>query len=200
MDILARLNEKLSVYQSPRVNWLTKQHVLFKILGHTCTFLTFVLWSAINFWHTLVLTDWGYIDIIYLAAGVIYIGPCLSSLVYRQFEKRRYPKQKKVIEWYANAILQTFSDNEYHKIKIDLLKILNSEPYTPVDFLDQMLDLKKDHDWRLQQEEGKKVVSLSIKDISSLTVFIEKMEEQVNKEEINNQTVREKHMKSISKL
>lgn len=176
MNALAQLNEKLSVYQSPKVNWLTKQYMFLKILGNVCAFSTFALWTAMNIWIAFLLTDWNSIKIFCFAVGVICIGPILSAIVHREFEKRRYPRQKKVIEQYTNSIVQRFSENEYHEIKINLLKILNSEPYTPADFLDQMLSLKEDHDGELQKEEEKKISSLLVKDVPTLTVLIEKME------------------------
>lgn len=200
MSTLTQLNKKLSAYQSPKVNWLTKQYMLFKILGNVCAFSTFALWTAMNIWVAFLLTDWNDIKIFCFAVGVICIGPILSAIVLRVFDKRRYPRQKKVIEQYTNAIVQRFSENDFYEIKINLLKILNSEPYTPADFLDQMLSLKEDHDGDLQKEEEKKISSLSVKDVPALTVLIEKMEADECVEVAQRNVVSEKLKENIFKL
>lgn len=112
-------------------------------------------------------------------------------------KNRGVPSKKKVIQKYTNSILTTFSESEYHSIKIKLLKILNNEPYTPVYFLDEMLRLKNDFDEEKQKEKG---CSVLVKDTSKLTVLIEEMEENKTSELMVENTVREKRVESISKL
>lgn len=201
MDIITQLNEKLSTYKSPKVNWLTKRPLLLNAIGMMCAFTTFALLmtSVLSLVSVLGFSQSSPLFFTLALFWFALIVPSCSMWVFWMFEKRGCPKQKNVIEEYTNSIVSKFSENEYHSIKIKLLKILNNEPYAPVHFLDEILRLKNDFDEQRQREKetGR---SVSVKDTSRLTILIEEMEESKTSELIVENTVREKRMESISRL
>lgn len=200
MDIFTQLNEKLSTYKSPKVNWLTKRPLLLNTIGVVCAVTTLAvlmtgLFSLLSLLGSSLQTSVFFIALTFFMSALVL--PFISVVVFWLFEKQGCPKQKKVIQKYTNSILTTFSESEYYSIKIKLLKILNNEPYTPVYFLDEMLRLKNDFDEEKQKEKG---CFVSVKDTSKLTVLIEEMEENKTSELMVENTVREKRVESISRL
>ena len=198
MKIHTQLNEKLSTYKSPKVNWLTKRPFLLNTIGMGCALATLaLLMTSLFALVSLLGSSVICIALVFFMSSLVF--PCVSICVFWLFEKNSCPKQKKVLQKYTDSIVTNFSESEYHDIKIKLLKILNNEPYTPVYFLDEMLRLKNDFDEE-RQKKKKKELCVSVKDTSGLTVLIEEMEEHKTFELMVENAVREKRMESISRL
>lgn len=196
MDIIAKLNEKLSKYRSPKLNWLTKRPVLLQWVGAVSAFVT----TGVLLTLTLVLLPFfntSFVSALFLAFSVIVTtGGPIGVLWW--FEKQQTPKREKVIEKYTNLILKNFSESEYYEVKIKLLKILNSEPYTPVYFLDEMMRLKEIADQQSQREKDKHLVAVN--DSAKLTVLIEQMEQNETAEQISKDGMRDQKLKAVFKL
>lgn len=198
MKIHTQLNEKLSTYKSPKVNWLTKRPFLLNTIGMGCALATLaLLMTSLFALVSLLGSSVICIALVFFMSSLVF--PCVSICVFWLFEKHSCPKQKKVLQKYTDSIVTKFSESEYHDIKIKLLKILNNEPYTPVYFLDEMLRLKNGFDEE-RQKKKKKELCVSVKDTSGLTVLIEEMEEHKTFELMVENAVREKRMESISRL
>lgn len=189
MDIIAKLNEKLSKYRSPKLNWLTKRPVLLQWVGAVSAFVTtgvLLTLVLLPFFNT------SFVSALFLAFSVIVTtGGPIGVLWW--FEKQQTPKREKVIEKYTNLILKNFSESEYYEVKIKLLKILNSEPYTPVYFLDEMVRLKEIADRQSQ----------AVNNSSQLTDLIEQLEQLEQDEtahQVEKNEMREQKLKSVFKL
>lgn len=191
MNIIAKLNDKLSKYTPPKVNWLTKRPKLLNLMGGVFSSVPFL--GFITLLSSSLDTDWVFILSVIIAA---FVTPPIAMTVFWLFEKQQTPKQEKVIEKYTNLILKNFSESEYCEVKIKLLKILNSEPHTPVYFLDEMFTLKTNLVKEKQREEEK----CSVNDCSKLTVLIEQLEQDQTAEQINKNEIREQKLKSVFKL
>ena len=189
MNIIEKLNEKLSKYKSPKVNWLTKKPWLLQFLGTTLSFVTF--WVSMALVVPLLMPFDTLFKPILIAILCFTFLPLPSMAVLWFFEKQKTPQREKVIEKYTNCILKNFAESEYHDVKIKLLKILNNEPYTPVYFLDEMIRLKKIIDQQTQRKKDEQ--SVAVNDTSQLTVLIEQMEHDENE-------IREQKLKGVFKL
>ena len=154
MKIHTQLNEKLSTYKSPKVNWLTKRPFLLNTIGMGCALATLaLLMTSLFALVSLLGSSVICIALVFFMSSLVF--PCVSICVFWLFEKHSCPKQKKVLQKYTDSIVTKFSESEYHDIKIKLLKILNNEPYTPVYFLDEMLRLKNGFDEERQKKKKK---------------------------------------------
>ena len=191
MNIIAKLNEKLSKYTSPKVNWLTKRPRLLNLMGGVFSCVPFLGFIALL--SSLLDADWVFILSVIIAA---FVTPLVAMTVFWLFEKQQTPKQEKVIEKYTNLILKNFSESEYYEVKIKLLKILNSEPYTPVHFLEEMFTLKTNLVKDKQREDEK----YSVNDCSKLTVLIEQLEQDETAHQVAKNEIREQKLKSVFKL
>jgi len=196
MNITAKLNEKLSKYTSPKVNWLAKKPWLLQLLGTTSSLVTLGISLAL-FVPLLMSSDTVFKSGFIVALGFIFV-PIPSTAVFLLCEKQKTPKREKVIEKYTNCILKNFAESEYYDVKIGLLKILNNEPYTPVYFLDEMVRLKEIADQQIQREKDKELVAVN--DTSTLTVLIEQMEQDEAANQTAKNDIREQKLKSVFKL
>lgn len=196
MNIITQLNEKLSKYTSPKVNWLTKKPWLLQFLGITLFLVTLVVSLA------LFVSFLRSFDTVFNSALIVTLGfiivPLPSMAVFWLCEKQHTPQRERVIEEYTNCILKNFAGSEYYDVKIGLLKILNSEPYTPVYFLDGMVRLKEIADQQSQREKDEQ--SVAVNDTSQLTVLIEQMEHDETAHQVAKNEMREQKLKNVFKL
>lgn len=193
MNIIAKLNDKLSKYTSPKVNWLTKRPRLLNLMGGVFSCVPFLGFIALL--SSLLDADWVFILSVIFAA---FVTPLVAMTVFWLFEKQQTPKQEKVVEKYTNCILKNFAESEYYDVKIKLLKILNSEPYTPVYFLEEMVRLKEIIDQQIQREKDEQ--SVAVNDTSQLTVLIEQMEHNETAHQVVKNEIRKQKLKSVFKL
>ena len=197
MNIIAKLNEKLSKYRSPKVNWLTKKPWLLQLFGTTLSLVTLMATLALFAHFPLSFFNTFFKSVLILVGGFVFL-PLPSMAVFWLCEKPQTPQREKVIEKYTNLILKNFAESECSEVKIKLLKILNNEPYTPVYFLDEMIRLKEMADHQRQREKDEHVVSVN--DSAKLTVLIEQMEQDENANQAAKNHIREQKMKSVFKL
>lgn len=208
---LNKINKKLSEYQSPKVNWLNKRPFLLYTLSAVCAVATFVLLlsgffsvvSAPVLENALSQQNVSQQELIAFAVFVLTLIPVCSVWVFLLCAKKVYPQQKKAIKKYTGAIVKGFREEEFYDIKIKLLKILNNEPHTPVNFLDKIFYLKSrwDYERQLETKQSKgKTKSSVVTDVSALTVLIEEMEQDKNDELIKKSVDCKKRAESIAKL
>lgn len=196
MNIIEKLNEKLSKYKSPKVNWLTKKPWLLQFLGTTLSLVALGVSMAI-FPLFLMPFDTLFKPILIAILCFTFL-PLPSMAVLWFFEKQKTPQREKVIEKYTNCILKNFAESEYYDVKIKLLKILNNEPYTPVYFLDEMIRLKEIIDQQRQRKKDEN--SVAVNDSSTLTVLIEQMEQDQTASQAAKNEMREQKLKNVFKL
>lgn len=196
MSIITQLNEKLSKYTSPKVNWLTKRPLLLQLVGTVSSLVTFGVSLAL-FVPFIMSFDTVFNSALIVALGFIVV-PIPSMAVFWLCEKQHTPQREKVIEKYTNCILKNFAESEYYDVKIKLLKILNSEPYTPVYFLDEMVRLKEIIDQQIQREKDEQ--SVAVNDTLQLTVLIEQMEHNETAHQVVKNEMRKQKLKSVFKL
>lgn len=196
MSIITQLNEKLSKYTSPKVNWLTKRPLLLQLVGTVSSLVTFGVSLAL-FVPFIMSFDTVFNSALIVALGFIVV-PIPSMAVFWLCEKQHTPQREKVIEKYTNCILKNFAESEYYDVKIKLLKILNSEPYTPVYFLEEMVRLKEIIDQQIQREKDEQ--SVAVNDTSQLTVLIEQMEHNETAHQVVKNEIRKQKLKSVFKL
>lgn len=196
MSIITQLNEKLSKYTSPKVNWLTKRPLLLQLVGTVSSLVTFGVSLAL-FVPFLMSFDTVFNSALIVALGFIVV-PIPSMAVFWLCEKQHTPQRERVIEKYTNCILKNFAESEYYDVKIKLLKILNSEPYTPVYFLEEMVRLKEIIDQQIQREKDEQ--SVAVNDTSQLTVLIEQMEHNETAHQVVKNEIRKQKLKSVFKL
>lgn len=197
MNIITQLNEKLSKYRSPKVNWLTKKPWLLHLLGTISSLATLVASLALFVYLPQSFLNTFFKSVLILVGGFVFL-PLPSVAVFWLCEKQQTPQREKVIEKYTNLILENFAESECSEVKIKLLKILNNEPYTPVYFLDGMIRLKEAADHQSQREKDKHVVAVN--DSSRLTVLIEQIEQDENANQAAKNEIREQKLKSVFKL
>lgn len=196
MNIIAKLNEKLSKYTSPKVNWLTKRPWLLQVVGTTLSLLTLGVSLAL-FTPFLMSSYTFFVSTLIVIFGFIMV-PLPSAVVFWLFGKHQTPQREKVVEKYTNLILKNFAESEYYDMKIGLLKILNNEPYTPVYFLDEMVRLKEIADQQRQRKKDEN--SVAVNDSSTLTVLIEQMEQDQTASQAAKNEMREQKLKNVFKL
>lgn len=206
MNIVTQLNEKLSKYRSPKVNWLTKRQWLLNLTNTVFSIATlgvqaFVFIKTLEFLSDYSTPDYSNpFSFFLMILGSVITSSMVSVLLAALWSlwNRVTPQREKAIEKYTNLILKNFSERECSEVKIKLLKILKNEPYTPVYFLEEMIRLKEVADHQSQREKDKHVVDVN--DVSQLTVLIEQMEQNEKANQAAKNEIREQKLKSVFKL
>ena len=206
MNIVTQLNEKLSKYRSPKVNWLTKRQWLLNLTNTVFSIATlgvqaFVFIKTLEFLSDYSTPDYSNpFSLFLMILGSVITSSMVSVLLAALWSlwNRATPQREKAIEKYTNLILKNFSERECSEVKIKLLKILKNEPYTPVCFLEEMIRLKEVADHQKQTEKDKHVVDVN--DLSQLTVLIEQIQQNESANQFEIKAVSEEKMKNILKL